>query len=188
MIAPTPADLTTAYSGSIDAYFTLSRKAFEGVEKLVELNLSVARATLQESATLAKDLLAIKDPQELFAFQSAQLQPNAEKLASYSRHLYDIATQTQAEFSRLTEARLAEGNQRFVALIDSATQNAPAGSEGAVALVKSAIAAANSAYDSLNKAARQVVEMTESNVAAATNATLKTTAQAANSVRTKKAA
>lgn len=188
MIASTPEELATAYSGSVDTCFALSRKMFEGVEKLVELNLSVARATLHESATRTKALLAIKDPQELLAFHTAHLQPGAEKMAAYTRHLYDIASQTQAEFSRLAEAQFAEGNQRLMSFIDSATQNAPGGSETAVSMMKSALAAAGSAYDSMNKAARQAVEMAEANVSAAANAGIKTASTAANAARARKAA
>ncbi len=54
-------------------------------------------------------------------------------------------------------------------------KNAPAGSDVAIAAVKSAIAAANTAYDNMTKAAKQVGEMAETNLAAATNATLKAT-------------
>jgi hypothetical protein len=39
--------------------------------------------------------------------------------------------------------------------------------------VKSAIAAANSAYDNFSKAVKQATEIAEANVAAATNATVK---------------
>ncbi len=44
-------------------------------------------------------------------------------------------------------------------------------------MMKSAVAAANSAYDSLSKATKQAVEMTEANVTAATNAAVKTRAR-----------
>lgn len=178
MIASTPEDFSAAYSSNLETFFTLSRKAFEGVEKLVELNLNVAKATIQEAAGRTKELMSLKDPQELLAFQASQLQPAAEKAVAYSRHLYDIAAQTQAEFTRIAEAQMSESNQRFASLIDSASKNAPAGSETAVAMVKSAVAAANSAYDSMNKAARQAVEMAESNITAATNAAVKTASQA----------
>ncbi len=188
MINTTPEEFTAAYSGSLDTFFALSRKAFEGVEKLVELNLNVAKATLQESASRTKELMALKDPQELLTFQASQLQPSAEKMVAYSRHLYDIATATQAEFTRVAEAQFSETNQRLVSLIDSASKNAPAGSETAVAMVKSAMAAANSAYDSINKATKQAVEMAEANVTAATNAAVKTAGQAANSPRARKSA
>ncbi|MBN8509477.1 MAG: phasin family protein, partial [Burkholderiales bacterium] len=41
--------------------------AFEGVEKLVELNLQVARAALEEAADNTRAALSVKDAQELLA-------------------------------------------------------------------------------------------------------------------------
>ena len=48
------------------------------------------------------------------------------------------------------------------------SKNAPAGSDVAVAAVKSMLAAANSAYDNFTKVAKQATEIAEANVAAAT--------------------
>ena len=60
-------------------------------------------------------------------------------------------------------------------LVDNAAKNAPAGSETAVAVMKSAVAAANNALESVQKAVKQATEMAEANfnavAATATNAT-----------------
>lgn len=182
-----PQQLTAAYQSNLETLFALSQSAFEGVEKVVTLNLNVAKANMQDSADKVRQMLSVKDPQELLNWNALQLQPAAEKAVAYSRLMYDIASSTQAEFVKVAEAQLADANSKFVSLIDSASKNAPAGSETAVAMMKSALAAANSAYDSLSKASKQAVEMTEANVAAATNAAVKTASQAGNAARSKKA-
>ncbi|MBP6817548.1 MAG: phasin family protein, partial [Burkholderiaceae bacterium] len=46
-------------------------------------------------------------------------------------------------------------------------KNAPAGTEGMVTLVKQAVSAANNAYEQVNKATKQAVEVAEANMAAA---------------------
>jgi phasin family protein len=188
MNTTTPEQFAAAYQSNLDTMFVLAHATFAGVEKVMELNLNALKANLQDGAGKTRELLAVKDPQELVSFHSAQIQPAAEKAVAYSRHLYDIASTTQAEFNRLAEAQMADANKKLVSLIDTAAKNAPAGSETAVAMMKSAIAAANSAYGSLSKATKQAVEIAEANVAAATNAAVKTAGQAATSTRTKKAA
>lgn len=184
----TPEQFSAAYQSSLETLFALSQTAFAGVEKIVALNLNVAKANLQDSAEKAREVLAVKDGQELLAWNAAQLQPAAEKAVAYSRLMYEIATSTQAEFTKVAEAQLADANGKFVSMIDTAAKNAPAGSETAVAMMKSAVAAANSAYDSLSKATKQAVEMAEANVSAATSAAVKTATQAANASKVKKAA
>ena len=58
-------------------------------------------------------------------------------------------------------------------VVDGALKNAPAGSEQAVALVKSAMTAANNAYESVHKAAKQAADIAEANFTAVTNTAVK---------------
>ena len=170
-----------AQKANIETLFGLTTKAFEGVEKLVELNLQVAKASLSEAADTTMAALSIKDAQELLNLQASLLQPSAEKAASYSRHVYDILAGTNAEVTKAAEATLAEGQKKMLALVDGAVKNAPAGTESAVALVKSAVAAANNAYESVHKAAKQASEVAEANFTALTNTAVKATATATKS-------
>ena len=171
----TPEQFAAANKANLETLFGLTNKAFEGVEKLVELNLQVAKAAIGEAADNAKALMAVKDAQELLALQAAMLQPSAEKTAAYSRHLYDIATATGAEVTKTAEAQFADAQKKFMGVVDGAVKNAPAGTESAVALVKSAITAANNAYESVHKAAKQAADMAEANFAAVTDTAVKAT-------------
>jgi hypothetical protein len=100
--------------------------------------------------------------------QSTLATPAIEKAIAYSKSVYEVASEANAELSKVAEKRVAEWNENFSALLDKAVKNAPAGSDVAVAAVKSMMAAANSAYDNMNKVAKQATEIAEANVAAAT--------------------
>lgn len=143
---------------------TLSNKAFESVEKMVDLNLNVAKASLEESTSAAKQFLAAKDPQEWLSVAAAQAQPNAEKALAYGRHLATIASGVQAEFSKAAETQIAETSRKVLELVEEVSKNAPAGSENAVALMKSAIGNANAGYEQLTKTTKQAVEALEANL------------------------
>jgi phasin family protein len=178
----TAEQVVAAHKANVETLFGLTNKAFEGVEKLVELNLQVAKAALGEVADNTRAVLSVKDAQELLALQATMLQPAAEKAASYSRHLYDIAAATQAEVAKVAETQMADAQKNFASTVDSALKNAPAGSENAVALVKSAMAAANNAYESVSKAAKQAADVAEANFTAVTNTAVKAS-QAASKAR-----
>ena len=162
----TPEQLMAAQKANIETLIGLTHKAFEGVEKLVELNLQIARAALTETADTTKAAMSVKDAQELLALQASLLQPAAEKAAAYNRHLYDIATSTNAEVAKIAEAQFAAAQKNLNTFIDAASKSAPAGTENAVALVKSAVSAANNAFESVHKAAKQAADMTEANLQA----------------------
>ena len=133
----------------------LTYKAFEGVEKMVELNLTASKAALTEIGDHAKAVMSAKDAQEVMALQSGFVQPLSEKTAAYSRHLYDIATGSSAELVKAIEEQAADTQKSVMGLIDNASKNAPAGSEAAVA--------ANNAIESVQKAVKQASEVAESN-------------------------
>jgi phasin family protein len=179
----TPEQIAAANKANLETLFGLTNKAFEGVEKLVELNLQVAKAALGEAAENTKAVLAVKDAQELLALQASLLQPSAEKAAAYSRHLYDIAASTTAEVTKTAEVQFADMQKSFMAAVDSAVQNAPAGTENAVTLVKSAISAANNAYESVHKAAKQAADMAEANFNAVTSTAVKASQSATKQAR-----
>jgi phasin family protein len=162
-MALTADQILAAQKANLETLFGLTTKAFEGVEKLVELNVTASKAALAEAQNTAQAALSVKDAQELLTLQASLFQPLAEKTAAYSRHLYDIAQGTGAEFGKAFEAKATEAQQAFVGLVDSASKNAPAGSETAVAVMKSAVAAANNAFESVQKAVKQASDVAEAN-------------------------
>lgn len=152
-----------SHKANIETLLGLTSKAFEGVEKIVELNLTASKAALAESGDHAKAILSVKDAQELLALQQSLFQPLAEKTAAYSRHLYDIATSAGAELSKSFEGQAADAQKKFVDMVDTAAKNAPAGSESAVAMMKSAVSSANNALETVQKAVKQATEVAEAN-------------------------
>jgi phasin family protein len=173
----TAEQVLASQKASLETLFGLTQKAFEGVEKLVELNVQASKAALSESANHTQAMLSVKDAQELMALQAGLMQPLADKAAAYSRHLYDIANGTTAEFSKAVETQTAEMQSKFAGMVDNATQNAPAGSETAVAVMKNAVAAANHAYETVQKAVKQASEMAEANLNSVTSTAAKTSAK-----------
>ena len=127
--------------------------------------------------------MSVKDAQELLALQAGLLQPSAEKAVAYGRHVYDIAASTNAEVGKVAETQIAELQKKFLAGVDTAIKNAPAGTESAVSLVKSAIAAANNAYESVQKATKQAADIADANFQAVTNTAVKATQTASKSKR-----
>lgn len=172
-----------AHKANVETLFGLTGKAFEGMEKLIELNMQVARAAMDEAAANAKAAMSVKDAQELMALQTSLLQPAAEKAAAYSRYVYEIAASTGAEVTRVAEATSADAQAKFMSVVDTAVKNAPAGTENAVALVKSAVAAANNAFESVQKAAKQAAEVADSNLQAMSSTAVRATQAATKSKR-----
>lgn len=167
------------FESQLAMFNILAAKAFDSIEKVIELNVNATKASIDETSATAKQLLAAKDPQEFFALTAAQAQPNAEKALAYGRHLASIASSTQAEFTKAAEAQIAENSRKVSALVDELAKNAPAGSENAIAAFKTALGNANASYEQFSKSTKQAVETIEANVNSATTQFTQAATQAA---------
>jgi phasin family protein len=181
-----PEQFATANKTNTEALLNLANTAFAGMERLAALNLNAARALLEDNVASLKSLTEIKDVQSLLSLNTAQTQPGLEKTVAYSREVYEIFTGIQGEVAKIVEAQFTDAQKAVTGAIETASKSAPKGTEGVFTAVKSAFAASNSAYDNITKMARQVSEIAESNLSAATNATVK--AVGANATKAKKAA
>jgi phasin family protein len=164
----TPEQLTSAQQGNVAALFALTNQAFLGIQKLSELNLQAVKSALAEGEANWQAALSGKTPETLFASQVNATQPVAEKVLSYSRHLYEIASSTQAELAKVLQTQYEQHNSNAQSLVEGFAKNAPAGSEAAVTALKSAFSTASLTYETVRKAATQAVEVAQSNFAAAT--------------------
>ncbi len=154
MALSSPEQIAASQKAGLDAFFGLTGKVFEGVEKLVALNLQVVRSTLAESRENLTKAPGTTDPQQWFTLQAGFTAPFAEKSLSYGRQLFDIASTTQAEVAQLAQTQY----ERYT----------PAGSEAAIAAWKSAISATTTLCESLQKTGQQAVEMAGTNLEAVT--------------------
>ena len=174
-----PQNFFATQKATLDNLLAVQGAFFNGFEKLVDLNLKVMKATLDEAAQKSQEAIEVKDAQEAAAFTSSLVQPSAEKTLAYSKHVYDIFSSLHGDLSRLTETQIEQTQAQVSDAIEQFAKTAPTGSESAVALMKSTVASVNNAYESLSKAAKQATQTAESNLTAAANATFQAATSAA---------
>ena len=171
--------LASSSKAGVETFVTMANAAFAGFERLAALNLNTARSLLEDSQVHARALLAARDLQALAVVQGRLAQPDPDATTAYSRSVYEIASQTQATLSKAVEVRIAELNEQLGRAFETAAQKAPAGSDLALNAMRTALSAANSAYDQMGKAARQAADLAEANLAAAASFAARNRKQAA---------
>ena len=165
--------LIATQKSNVEAFAGLSEKAFSSFEKLIALNMAASKALLGESIGHLQALTKVKDAQALMTLQSSLVKPMAEKAASYSRHVYDIVSGSSADFTKVFESASAESQKAVTELLETSLKNAPAGSEAAVTVIKSAMTAGNNAVETAQKSAKQAAQLVESNITALSTAAQK---------------
>jgi phasin family protein len=184
-MASTLTEILDLQKGQINAYAALNQSLFAATEKLVNLQIAAVKAAFQDATANTQAMLGARDTQEFLAVAGNTSQPAMEKLVSFSREVYGITRGAQGEVAKLAETQIAEGNRRLAEIIDMAAKSAPTGAEPAVSMLKTALAAANTAYDTATKATRQASDWAESNFAAAATATINAAAAANDAAKAK---
>lgn len=169
--------LTAANEAAIEHFAYFAKLSVANAEKFAELGLGAARESLDLATRHAQSIAGARDVQEMVAINSAAIEPALQRAYAFSRTAYETAAESNDEVKRVFEKQAAEINQAAVAALEEAFKYAPAGSETVVGNVKSAFAAAQTAYDnavSLNKQFYDTVEKAvEQNVATVKKAATK---------------
>lgn len=158
-----PEQFAAANKASVDTLFGLTGQAFQGAEQLAKLNLQTIKTMLAEAQDSGQSALSAKSLPELVELQSALLQAAPQKALAYGRQVQEIFTTLSAAQRVAFETQMADLQAKFLDTFNGALNNAP-GSEQILALAKSAVAAANNAYEGVNKASKQVSEAVVANV------------------------
>ena len=150
--------------------------ALENAEKFLKLNMNAAKIVLANGVESASAVASVKDVQDLLALRTKFAESGVETATAYTRSLYEISSEAQAQFTALAEEAWSTYTKDAAAWVEKASKSAPAGSESAVNAFKSTFAASTAAFDQFQKATKQVVSLADASVRAAS-------ANAANSLK-----
>lgn len=171
---------------SLDISLNFVHNALGSFEKLASLNLSRVRHSLSEQSQFSQNGDTAKSLQDFIALQTTLFQAQFDQALAYSRDVYAISAEAQEALLKNLEYGQREFNHLLASSLENLQRHAKH-SDVAVNAVKSAINAANAAFENANKAARQVASITEAGVKAASHATGRVV-EAANQSARKKAA
>src|SRR6476661_97463 len=120
--------ISPAVKSQIDAQFAffsdLSKKMFEGVQKMNELNVQVATTVFEESLASTKQLLSSTDRNEAVSIVAGQAQPITEKIRAYQQHVNNILAETQASAAQTLESHIPKTVRATEAVVNEVAQKA----------------------------------------------------------------
>ncbi len=123
-----PEQFSEARKLQLEAQFkffqSFTGKAFASVEKLVALNIDASRQTLEQSSALMRQVMAAKDPRDLFAV-TKQTQSQFDSALAYSRQLLGIVGAAPADAPADTPAASTAAAQAPGLQLDTAPALAP---------------------------------------------------------------
>jgi len=157
-----------AQRANLDFFFGVAGKMLEGEEKLVRLNLDTTKTTFADWHQRMQAGLTQKEGQEVASLQNALALPSAEKVTTYERQVAEIVSAMQTQLAEVVNAQYQEANRQVQWFVENVAQNAPVGSEAAIAFLKQGASLANTAYETVQTATKEAVDVAKSSLSAAT--------------------
>ena len=155
---------TAANEAAINQFSYFAQLSLANAERFAELSLAAARDSVEQATAHAQSLAGAKDVHEVIAINSAAVEPVLKRAYALSRTAYETTAETNNEVKKVFEKQAAEYNRAAVAALEEAFKYAPAGSETVVENVKTAIAAAQSAYNNVAAINKQIYDTVEKSV------------------------
>ncbi|WP_052408817.1 TIGR01841 family phasin [Paraburkholderia acidipaludis] len=134
--------LGTACQSGVRAFFALANPTLQGVQAVVDLNTQAIKAAMTETEATLKGAIQSQNPLEFLARQVTVSQQAAAKAISYGQHLVDIATTTQAEWTRAARAQSEQHELQFGAFSGPFAQNVSTGVQAWIAAMNPVFSAA----------------------------------------------
>ena len=178
--------LTAAQKANAEVMMALLHSAFNGVERLTALNMAATRELFNNSVANSQQLMSAKDAKDLAKLQSELAKPNVDKLMEYSRNVYELVASMQKEVTSVMESQYSSFTKNAASAVEKA-KTAPVGGDVFAATMQSMLDASTKAFDNMTSMAKQLSDVAEANMKAASTATGKavsaTTAAAKKSAK-----
>ena len=174
--------LTAANEAAFNQFAHFAQLSLANMEKFAQLSLGAARDNVEQATAHAQALAGAKDVHEVIALNSAAIEPVVKRAYAYSRNAFESAAETNNEVKRVLEKQASDFNRVAVTALEEAFKYAPTGSESMVDNVKTAMAAAQSAYNNMASINKQIYDTVEKSV----EQNVATVKSAGNKARSKK--
>lgn len=138
--------ITPALQDYMNAQYAMlnefSRKAFQGVQRVNELNTEIVKSAWDESLKSVQQVAVSRDPYEAASIVASQAQPATERLRHYQQELVNIAANTQVELARTAESHVPNASRTASVVADAVARTAKEQVSQAVVRQKAAAAQA----------------------------------------------
>jgi phasin family protein len=141
--------------------------ALENTERLVTLNMNAVKLVLATGVEGVNAVASVKDVQDLLTLRAKYAETGVETATAYTRSLYEISSQAQAQFTALAGGSLVELYEGHRGVGREGHQERPGRLGNRRQRVQVDVRRSTAAFDQIQKATKQVVSFADASVRAA---------------------
>ena len=151
-MAAKPEQFSELHRKNMEAAMKLAQMSIENSQRILALQVDVAKKLFQESVDSAKALTTAKDPQQAIALRSQYAQGTAQQLMDTARQIAEIGNESRTEFSHMLTEQLTSGSKDMMETFQSFFSSLPGPSGNVMENMQKAMTTANQAFEQMAEA------------------------------------
>lgn len=130
----------------------LAQLSIENSQRILQLQVEVARDIFEDGVSGAKSMAQVKSPQDAMEMRSRYAQQAAEKMFACSRNIAEITAEMQAEMSKMVSDQLNSGGQEMFGAMQDMLKGMPLNSHAAAEALQHTFDSARKTLEQVSKA------------------------------------
>lgn len=137
---------------NLAAAMKLAQLSIENSQRILQLQVDVARDIFDDGVASAKSLAQVKSPQDAMEMRSRYAQQAAEKMFACSRTIAEITADMQAQMGKMVSDQLSTGGQEMFDAMQQMLQGMPLNSHAAAEALQHTFDNARKTLEQVSKA------------------------------------
>ena len=137
---------------NMEAGMKLAKMSLDNSQRIVALQVEVAKELFQDGIESARALAAAKDPQQAIALQTKYAQEAAKKMVETAQEIADINNASRAELNQLLTDQFSNGGKDMMAAFQTFFTAMPGQNANMMDTMKQAMSTATGAFEQLTQA------------------------------------
>lgn len=142
--------------GNITAAMHLAQIAIENAQRILQMQVEVAREIFDDGVADAKQLGGAQNPKELIESRARLAQQMAEKMFACSRTIAGLTAEMQAEMGKTVSERMTSNGQEIVNAVEELLQGMPLNNHAAAEALQHTFESARKSLEQASKASSDV--------------------------------
>jgi phasin family protein len=150
-----PEQFNEVHKKSLEAAVQLAQLSIENTQRVIEVQVAVAKSLFEDSVNNAKALTGIANPQEAVQLRTRFAQNSAEKVFAGAREIAEIATKAQAQIGKLVGEQLTNSSTEVLGAIQQMFHGLPIADESTLNAIQNTLDTTRTAVEQLTRASSE---------------------------------
>ncbi len=152
---------------NLEAGMKLAQMSLDNSQRIVALQVEIAKKLFQDSVENAKALTAAKDPQKALALQTQYAQETTQTMMEAARQIAEIGNASRTEFAHLLTEQFTSGGKDMMSSFQSMFGALPGKNTNVMEAMTQAMSTVTNAFEQFAKASATTFSTEESKSQAA---------------------